>query len=105
VTKNKTGLDYLSTGALVMSAKKHKRKAGKHQQHFSSETKKHHTSLLSRYPRLFLSLGVGLVVIGVLLLTVGYISHARVGLSMLSLFFGVGLIIFANFSLPKKLKV
>lgn len=105
LTQKKMSLDELSTGALVMSAKKHKRKTVKHQQHLGSETKKHNVSLLSRYPRLFLTVGVGLVVIGILLLTVGYISHARVGLSMLSLFFGAGLIIFANFSLPKKLKV
>lgn len=82
-----------------MSAKKHKRKI-KH----SDQIKKSNVSrsLLSRYPRLFLSLGVLLLLLGILLLTVGYVSDARVGLSMITLFFGVALVIFANAALPKK---
>jgi hypothetical protein len=82
-----------------MSVKKTKRKAVKHH-----HGKKSGPSLLSRYPRFFLTIGVLLSLIGVLLLSVGYISEARIGLSMLSLFFGIGLIVFANFALPKKLK-
>ncbi|TEW52386.1 hypothetical protein [Psychromonas algicola] len=80
-----------------MSVKKHKRKAVKHN-HYE---KKKAASLLSRYPRLFILLGMVLVTLSIVLLTVGYVSNARVGLAMLSLFFGVGMMIFANFSLPK----
>lgn len=79
-----------------MSAKKHKRKIVKHH-----HDKKKTTSLLSRYPRLFILLGMMLVTLSIVLLTIGYVSNARVGLAMLSLFFGVGTMIFANFSLPK----
>jgi hypothetical protein len=82
-----------------MPAKKHKRKNVKHHSH----SKKKHTSisLLNRYPRLLLTSGLIFLTLSVILLTVGYVSNARVGLSMISLFFGVGLIIFAN-SAPKK---
>lgn len=82
-----------------MSAKKHKRKTAKHHSH----TKKGHTSssLLTRHPRLFFAVGTLLALAGVLLLTIGYVSDAKVGLSMLSIFFGIGLVIFANSALPK----
>ena len=83
-----------------MSAKKHKRKTGKHSRHAKKDAPS--ASVLSRYPRLFLATGILLVLVGILLLTVGYVSDARVGLSMISLFFGVGLVIFANAALPKK---
>ena len=82
-----------------MSAKKHKRKIVKHNSHAKKDCA--FPSLLSRYPRLFLATGVLLVLVGVLLLTIGYVSDARVGLSMIALFFGVGLVIFANSALPK----
>jgi len=87
-------------GSKVMSVKKHKRKAVKHPHHIKKEG--HPPSLLSRHPRLFLSVGLLLLVIGVLLLTIGYVSDARVGLSMLSLFFGASLVLFSNSALPKK---
>lgn len=82
-----------------MSAKKPKRKHVSH----STHTKKHAVtaSWLSRYPRLFLGVGLLLVLVAILLLTIGYVSDARVGLSMIALFFGVGLVIFANSALPK----
>ena len=82
-----------------MSAKKHKRKTVKHSSHVKKDSAS--VSLLSHYPRLFLLSGVLLVLLGILLLTVGYVSDARIGLSMMSLFFGVGLVIFANAALPK----
>lgn len=82
-----------------MSAKKHKRKVVKHNHH--SKHKSSASSLLSRYPRLFLTLGVLLLLSGVLLLTIGYISDARIGLSMIAFFFGLGFVIFANAALPK----
>lgn len=85
-----------------MSAKKHKRKTVKHSNHVKKESTVPSTpSLLSRYPRLFLAIGALLVIIAVLLLTVGYVSDARIGLSMMALFFGVVLAIFANSALPK----
>ena len=69
---------------------------------------KHHThhknqsaSLLGRYPHVFIVMGLLLVTVSILLLTIGYVSNAKVGLAMLSLFFGVGLVVFANFYLPK----
>ncbi len=81
-----------------MSAKKQKRKTPPKQHH----NKQVSPSVLSRYPRLMMGTGILLVLLGVVLLTVGYVSDARVGLSMLSLFFGGGLIISANSVLPKK---
>jgi len=76
-----------------MSAKTKKQKMAK-KKHVSS-------SLLSRYPKYFLSLGLLLVTVSVCLLSVGYVSHAKIGLAMLSLFFGMSLVVFANFSLSK----
>ncbi|TEW55982.1 hypothetical protein E2R68_02500 [Psychromonas sp. RZ22] len=78
-----------------MSAKKYKRKAGSH--------RKHSRSLLSRYPGVCLVIGVSLMIVGILLLTVGYVTEARIGLSMLALFFGGGLTLFANSFRSKKL--
>jgi hypothetical protein len=83
----------------VMSAKKHKRKHVKHITHARKDSVT--ASLISRYPRLFLGTGILLVLVAVLLITIGYVSDARIGLSMISLFFGVGLVIFANSALPK----
>ena len=82
-----------------MSVKK-KRKVIKHQH----QGKKRHTgsSLLSRHPHLFLATGAMLIIIAVMLLTIGYVSDARVGLSMIAMFFGVALLIFANSVLPKR---
>jgi hypothetical protein len=83
-----------------MSAKKHKRKAVKHVTHQSKKITS--PSVLSHYPRIFLALSLLLVVLGVLLLTIGYVSAARVGLSMIVLFFGLVLGMFANSALPKR---
>jgi len=83
-----------------MSSKKHKRKTVKNNSHEKKKT----LSLLSRYPRLFIGVGVVLVLISILLLTVGYVSDAKIGVSMISFFFGGCFIIFANSTLPKKLK-
>ncbi|MCP4326764.1 MAG: hypothetical protein GY951_06990 [Psychromonas sp.] len=82
-----------------MSAKKHKRKAVNHNHH--SKNKHLSSTLLSRYPRLFLTIGLLLVLVAILLLSIGYVSDARVGLSMISLFTGVVMTIFANAALPK----
>ena len=85
-----------------MSVKKSKHKHKKAQQ--NRHVKKITASILSRYPRLFLVIGSLLVFLGGGLLTIGYVSDARVGLSMISLFFGVAIIIFASAALPKKIK-
>ena len=69
-----------------MSSKKHKRKTIKHNNH--TQKKNHHVSWLNHYPRAFLAIGALLVFISILLLTIGYISNARIGLAMLSIFFG-----------------
>ncbi|WP_022941246.1 hypothetical protein [Psychromonas hadalis] len=83
-----------------MSAKKHKRKAVKH---VGQAYKKVSTpSLLHRYPRLGLVLSFVLLVVGILLLTIGYVSNARVGLAMISLFFGLVLGVFSNAALPQQ---
>lgn len=82
-----------------MSAKKHKRKIVKHSHH--SKKGRTSPSLLSRHPRLFLAVGIVLVIISALLISIGYVSDARVGLSMIALFFGGGLVIVANSALPK----
>lgn len=84
-----------------MSAKKHKRKTAQ-RTHHHGKAHSATSSLLNRYPRLFLATGSLLVFIAILLLTIGYVSHARVGLSMIALFFGVALLIFANAAMPKK---
>lgn len=83
-----------------MSAKKQRRKVTKHNTPSKKGPISH--SLLKRHPRLFLVLGLLLMLLGVLLLTVGYVSDARVGLSMMSLFFGATLVLFSNSALPKK---
>ena len=85
-----------------MSVKKskHKRKTAQQNRHVKKTT----ASILSRYPRFFLVIGSLLVLIGGLLLTIGYVSDARIGLSMISLFFGVAIIIFASAAIPKKIK-
>ena len=80
-----------------MSAKKHKRKSSKHNTHHKNKT----SPLLSRYPRSFMLLGMILMSLSIVLLTVGYVSNARIGLAMILLFFGLGTMVFANFSLPK----
>ena len=86
-----------------MSAKKNKRKKLNHN-HPSTKINKHE-SLLSRYPRLLLVTGSILVIVSILLLTIGYVSDARVGMSMISLFFGVGCIIFSNSATSKSRRV
>lgn len=83
-----------------MSHNKHKRKA--HKQRQRSTVKTHKISLLARYPRQFFALGVLMMMVAIALLTVGYVSHAKVGVAMLSLFFGIGLVIFANAAMPKQ---
>jgi hypothetical protein len=83
-----------------MSVKKNKRKAIKHQNHSSKEITSR--SILSRYPKIFLVLSILLISLGVGLLTMGHVSDAKVGLSMILLFFGLALAMFANASLPKK---
>ena len=82
-----------------MSAKKRKRKLVKH----SHRTKKSTASpsIFSRYPRLCSNSGMLLVAMGVLLLSIGHMSNAKIGISMLSLFFGIGLVIFSKSFLPK----
>jgi len=82
-----------------MSSKKHKRKTVKHNGH--SQKNNHTISLLSHHPKVFLATGVLLLLISILLLTIGYVNNARVGLAMLSIFFGGGLIIFATGALAK----
>lgn len=89
-------------GMQVMSAKKHKRKSTIHNHHTKNPTT---ASLISRYPRLFLAVGALLILVSLLLLTIGYISDARVGLAMIALFFGGAFIFFANSVLPKNRKV
>jgi len=83
-----------------MSNKKHKRKSVTH----NHQEKQQPRSLLSRHPKVFIAIGTLLVCVSILLLTVGYMTDAKVGVSMISLFFGVGFILFANAALPKKLK-
>lgn len=90
----------VSQGTHIMSAKKHKRKSGKPNNHIKKSNGA--PSLLSRYPRLFLTTGGLFVIVAILLLSIGYISDARIGLSMIALFFGVALVIFSIAALPKK---
>ncbi|PKG37440.1 hypothetical protein [Psychromonas sp. Urea-02u-13] len=82
-----------------MSAKKHKRKAVKH--NHQAAKKKLSRSLLNRYPKMFLFFSLLLIVIGILLLTMGYVSNATVGSSMILIFFGLVLAMFANAALPR----
>ena len=82
-----------------MSSKINKRK--KHKPSNIHKKGRSTSSLLSRHPKIFLSLGILLLITSGLILTVGYISNAKIGLSMLSLFFGVGLVILSNASLSK----
>ena len=86
-----------------MSAKKNKRKAVRHNHQFNHKSA--YPKWLRLHPRLSLGVGVLLIFSSFLLLTIGYVSDARVGLSMMSLFFGIGLVIFAKAVLPKKSKL
>jgi len=79
-----------------MSMKKHKRKTGKH-----LHPKTNKTTWLSRYPKVFFSIGLLLVIAGVLLLSVGYLSNEKIGLSMLSFFFGGGLLVLSKTAMLK----
>lgn len=83
-----------------MSAKKHKRKAVVRSHHLKN--RRTSLSLLTRYPRLFLSIGLLFVLAAILLITLGYVSDARIGLSMIFLFIGVVITLFANAALPNK---
>lgn len=84
-----------------MSVKYKKRKVHKHSQH-SVQSKKGRSTLLMRHPRLFLSLGILLLIISGLVFSVGYLSDAKIGLSMLTFFFGMGFALLSNAALPKK---
>jgi len=86
-----------------MSAKKNKRKAVRH--NHQPQHKSAYPKWLKLHPRLSLGIGMLLILSSLLLLTIGYVSDARVGLSMMSLFFGVSLVIFAKAVLPKKSKL
>jgi len=76
-----------------MAAKKQKKKA--------RNKKVEKKGMFARCPKVFLLLGGCLVMTSVCLLSTGYQSHAKVGLAMLSLFFGMSLVIFANASLSR----
>ncbi|WP_354625211.1 hypothetical protein [Psychromonas sp. MME2] len=80
-----------------MSVTKHK--AVKH----SGRTKKSpaYSSLLTRYPRLFLAIGLLLLLTGVLLLSVGYVGNAKIGLAMMAFFIGICLVLFSRSPSPK----
>lgn len=60
--------------------------------------------LFSQYPQLFLFIGGLLILTGICLITIGILSHVKLGLAMLSIFFGITTVIFANSALPKKLE-
>jgi len=82
-----------------MSSKINKRK--KHKPSNIHKKGRSTSSLLSRHPKIFLSLGALLVMCSGLIISLGYISNAKIGLAMLSLFFGIGLVIISNASLSK----
>ena len=82
-----------------MSVKKRKHKVVKHNSH----TKKNSGSsaFLNRHPRLFLASGVLLLLLGVLLLSIGYVDTAKIGIAMIAFFFGISLVLFASSVSPK----
>ena len=86
-----------------MSTGKHKRKTvnNLNKNKILKNTNKH-PGLISRYPQLFLFIAVSLIVTGICLITIGIPNNAKIGLAMLSIFFGITTAIFANSALPKK---
>lgn len=86
-------------------SKNHKpRKANIHTHH-NEHNLKGRSTLLTRHPKSFFALGIILLIISGCLLSIGYLSNAKSGLSMLSFFFGAGLVFFSNSAMPKnKLK-
>ncbi|HEY7865896.1 MAG TPA: hypothetical protein VIC51_07805 [Psychromonas sp.] len=86
-----------------MSAGKHKRKIGNNSnKNTILKNANKHPGLISRYPQLFLLIGVLLIITGICLITIGIPNNAKIGLAMLSIFFGITTVIFANSALPKK---
>ncbi|MGB5447154.1 MAG: hypothetical protein WBM99_16825 [Psychromonas sp.] len=83
-----------------MSARKQKHKTLKNTK--TSKLSAKRSGLVSKYPRLFFSIGVALILFGISLLIVGTPNNAKLGLVMLSIFSGLVTLIFANASLPKK---
>ncbi|MFT6927595.1 MAG: hypothetical protein ACJAZP_003232 [Psychromonas sp.] len=86
-----------------MSTGKHKRKTvnNGHKNKSLKNTNKH-PSLIGRYPQLFFFIGALLILTGICLITIGILNHAKLGLAMLSIFFGITTVIFANSALPSK---
>jgi len=87
----------------VMSTGKHKRKTvtNSNKNKILKNANKH-PGVISRYPHLFLFIGALLIVTGICLITIGIPNNAKLGLAMLSIFFGITTVIFANSALPKK---
>ncbi|ABM02680.1 conserved hypothetical protein [Psychromonas ingrahamii 37] len=86
-----------------MSTGKHKRKTVNHSnQNKILKNANKHPGVISRYPQLFLFIGMLLIVTGICLITIGIPNNAKLGLAMLSIFFGITTAIFANSALPKK---
>jgi len=83
---------------LTMPTTKHKRKASAH----SKLKVVKPPGLLALHPKLFISVGLILVMLGIYLLTFESQDNAMFGLAMISLLIGVVTTIFANFALPKK---
>jgi hypothetical protein len=84
-----------------MSNKKRKHKAVHHINHSSTKTKT--TSVINRHPKVFFTLSIFLAVVAISLLSIGHISEAKVGSSMILLFFALVLGFLANSALPKKI--
>ncbi|MFT4836514.1 MAG: putative tellurium resistance membrane protein TerC [Psychromonas sp.] len=86
-----------------MSTGKHKRKKfNNSNKNKSLKNTDKHPGVISKYPQLFLFVGVSLIVTGISLITIGIPNNAKIGLAMLSIFFGITTAIFANSALPKK---
>lgn len=88
-----------------MSTGKQKRKTvNKSKNNNSLKNANKHPSLIGRYPQVFFFIGVSLIVTGICLITIGIPNNVKLGLAMLSIFFGLTTAIFANAALPKKIK-
>tara|TARA_R110001583_G_scaffold10698_8_gene49194 strand:+ start:24914 stop:25174 length:261 start_codon:yes stop_codon:yes gene_type:complete len=84
-----------------MSHKKRKHKAVHHIHQPTG--KKKTASVINRHPKVFFTLSIFLALVAASLLSIGHISEAKVGSSMILLFFALVLGFLANSALPKKI--
>tara|TARA_R110000744_G_scaffold79260_10_gene155795 strand:+ start:13068 stop:13325 length:258 start_codon:yes stop_codon:yes gene_type:complete len=83
-----------------MPTNKHKRKASAHTTPRSAKNAKS-PGLITLHPKIFMSVGLLFVALGLYIMAFEAQSNAMFGIAMLSLVAGTATTIYANFTLPK----